>query len=159
MAALQVSTLKNNNSSSMRTQATFLAEAMADRIRANPDAWDANSDGNYDDSLYIGQDTNTLGTDPGCVGSVCTPSQLVTHDVLQWAYGADGLEDKSDGIESLPSGRGQILFVPQVGAHPQNAFRIRVMWDDERTGAVGTGCSDDHSAAGDLTCFDLEFRL
>jgi len=157
MVGLQVTTLKNNNNSSMRTQATFLAEGMADRMRANRGALDPDGNSNFSDSTYVGEDTNSV-SNPGCITTGCSSLALKNFDMFEWRYGTDLTNDKVDGVNSLPNGRGQISFVPNVAPNPpfENVFRIRIMWDDNRTGATGTGCGTDKEV--DLTCFDLEFR-
>ena len=48
-------------------------------------------------------------------------------------------------VQNLPSGRGTIT------SPVANELLIRVMWDDEGTGATGTNCGTD--PATDLTCF------
>lgn len=136
MAGLQVTTLRNNNSSSMRTQATFLAEDMADRMRSNMAGVTA---GNY-------------ATTPSCASTGCTittgcaPNTLAAYDICEWQNNLD-VQNINSG---LPLGTGQITSLLN------GIFQIRVMWDDARTGATGTNCSG--NTAVDLTCFDLEFR-
>jgi type IV pilus assembly protein PilV len=133
MAGLQVTGLRNNLSSSMRSEATFLAEDMADRMRANTAGVTA---GNYD-----ALDTGALPANPGCIATGCDAQDLAYHDINEWA----GL------VASLPGGRGQVSNAPG-----NSIFRIRVMWDDNRTGVNGTACSGDPTV--DLTCFDMEIR-
>jgi type IV pilus assembly protein PilV len=133
MAGLQVTGLRNSMSSGMRTEATFLAEDMADRMRSNMDGVTAGS--------YNALDTASLPTDPGCIASGCTISELAAHDINEWAT----------LVAALPGGRAQVTNAPG-----NNVFRIRVMWDDNRTGATGVGCSG--NPAVDLICFDMEFR-
>lgn len=131
LAGMQLLGVKNNNSAAMRTQSVFLAQDMADRMRANI----ANA------ANYV-----VTGT-PACAGlcniaTGCSGTQLAAYDVCQW----------SAAVATLPGGIGQITQVDVAN----NIYRIRIMWDDERTGATGTNCGND--PAVDLTCFDMEFR-
>ena len=48
LAGLMIMSVKTNHSAYLRTQATFLAESMADRMRADPMAiWASSYNGNY----------------------------------------------------------------------------------------------------------------
>jgi len=131
LAGMQMLGVKNNNSAAMRTQSVFLAQDISDRMRAN-----------------IGNAANYVITGaPACAGvcdisAGCSESQLVTYDLCQWRT----------EVATLPGGIGHITQVDAAN----NIYRIRVMWDDERTGATGTNCGND--PAVDLTCFDMEFR-
>jgi type IV pilus assembly protein PilV len=68
---------------------------------------------------------------------------LAQHDAYEWTTFL---------AQTLPSGTGLV-----AGSGAGSIFTITVMWDDERTGATGTGCSDDHTV--DLTCFTLSSTL
>ncbi|MCW8908717.1 MAG: type IV pilus modification protein PilV [Sedimenticola sp.] len=130
LAGMQLLGVKNNNSAAMRSQAVFLAQDISDRMRANI--------GNAGSYVITGT--------PSCVGlctitSGCSGSQLATYDVCQWRNSA----------ATLPSGIGHITY--DAG---NDVYRIRLMWDDERTGATGTNCGSDPTV--DLSCFDMEFR-
>lgn len=133
LAGLQANSLKNNNSAYQRTQASLLANEMLDRIRANRQGLDANAYDSID---------STSTSDPGCITSGCTPTQMAQYDADNWATRLANL---------LPAGRGRVS-----GAGADSVFTITVMWDDERTGATGTNCSGDSSV--DLTCFTLSSR-
>ncbi len=79
LAALQTTSLQFNTGSYHRTQATFLAYDIIDRMRANIDVV-ADSDGTaYDQPTS----TNvTMSTD--CDGADCTSAQLAIYDVRKW---------------------------------------------------------------------------
>lgn len=125
IAALQVTSMQQNNSALQHSQAVWIGYNMADRIRANMPQFDS----------YVGTDTsNEYAQD--CAANACTAAQMVVADQADWAT----------AVEALPGGRGRIT---QPVA---NQLRIDVMWDDEGTGAVGTGCS---GGAADLTCYTV----
>jgi type IV pilus assembly protein PilV len=75
LAGLMVVSVKTNNSAYLRTQASFLAQSMADRMRANT--------GRIDD--YNGDyDASTVGPDT-CQTVACNPDDLVTRDRAVWS--------------------------------------------------------------------------
>ena len=125
LAGLQLTGMQQNSSALHQSKAVWAGYTMADRIRAN----------NIRFANYSGIDTN----DPysqDCMSAPCTNDQLVTADAAEW----------TDSVRELPSGRGQV-------AGNANQLVITVMWDDEGTGATGTGCGGD--AEVDLTCYSV----
>ena len=135
LAGLQATGLKNNNSAYQRTQANILANEILDRMRANQ----AGIDGGFYDDPYAGG----TPTDPNCITSGCSVSQMAQYDVFEW-------DDRMNDL--LPAAQATI-----TGSGANSIFTITVMWDDERTGATGTSCSGDPDV--DLTCYVLNTRL
>ncbi|MCF6256885.1 MAG: type IV pilus modification protein PilV [Gammaproteobacteria bacterium] len=132
LAGLQASSLKHNNNAYQRTQATFLAYDILDRMRANPFGVEAGS--------YNAIDTGGGPlTDPGCIDTNCDPVTLATSDTFEWATRLAAV---------LPSGRGII-----AGTNANAPFTVTVMWDDMRTGATGTNCVP--ADPNDMTCFSV----
>ena len=129
---LQVSGLRANQMSLMRTQATAEAYNMADRLRANPVATLA---GNYN-GAPAESDTDCVGD-----GTSCTPAQMAAFDRNAWLA----------SVSQLPSGSGTVT------ANGGNSFSIIVRWDQDRTGATGTDCPPEDD--GDLRCFQLDITL
>lgn len=134
LAGLQLNSLKNNNSAYLRTQATLLAYDMLDRMRANQPGV---ANGDYDQLL------ETVPTDPGCIETGCSVSDIAETDAWEWTQIIG---------EVMPSGKGRV-----VGNGEGSIFTITVMWDDNHTGANGMGCSGDTKV--DLTCFTLSSTL
>lgn len=133
LAGLQGNSLKNNTSAYTRSQAQLLAYDMLDRMRANSQGV---SDGNYNDLFDL---FGVVPTDPNCISSGCSVMELAQNDAFEWS----GLLS-----QTLPSGAGRV-----IGNGAGSIFTITVMWDDARSGATGTSCSD--NTAVDLTCFTL----
>jgi len=132
LAGLQASSLKHNNNAYQRTQATFLAYDILDRMRANPMA--------IENGLYDNINTATAPTGPAaCISTSCTPQELVANDVYEWATSLTAV---------LPSGRGVI-----TGNGANAPFTVEIMWDDMRTGVTGTDC--DPADPDDMTCFSI----
>lgn len=75
LAGLMVVSVKTNNSAYLRTQATYLAQSLADHMRANTGVIDS-YEGAYSAS--------TAGADP-CLGVACDPTQLVARDKAIWS--------------------------------------------------------------------------
>ena len=124
IAALQVTSMKQNNSALHHSQAVWIGYNIADRIRANMTEF-ARYDGTNTSSSYS-QD---------CSGNACTAAQMVVADQADWAL----------AIQNLPGGLGTIT-------QSTNELLIKVMWDDEGTGASGTGCG---GGSNDLTCYTV----
>jgi type IV pilus assembly protein PilV len=112
MAGLQVVGLRNNNDAYLRSQATFLAYDLADRMRANKAALDL---GSYQEVLG-----NEIDPRIDCISASCTSSQMAQVDIYQWLT---SLRD------ALPSGQGT---VSRNGA----IHVIAITWDDNRDGSV-----------------------
>jgi type IV pilus assembly protein PilV len=77
LAMLQATGMKFNSDAYLRTQATYLAYDIIDRIRTNKDV--AISD------PYVASAPPT-GTIPNCDTSLCDTAQLVSYDLDRW-YG------------------------------------------------------------------------
>ncbi len=79
LAALQTTSLQFNTGSYLRTQATFLAYDIIDRMRANSIAI-TNSDGNgYDQPT-----SSNVTASTNCDSTSCTSDQLALYDVKRW---------------------------------------------------------------------------
>jgi type IV pilus assembly protein PilV len=79
LAALQTTSLQYNTGSYFRTQATFLAYDILDRMRANSGAV-ADSDGNGYDQPTSSAVTITVN----CDTTSCTSTDLAAYDVRKW---------------------------------------------------------------------------
>jgi type IV pilus assembly protein PilV len=125
IATLQITAMKQNVSSLNHSQAVWIAYNVSDRIRSNMNEFDN----------YHGIDTNGSYTQD-CTANPCTAGQMLTADAADW----------KTMVASLPAGRGTISITGDV-------LTVSVMWDDEGSGATGTGC--DPTDATDLTCYSL----
>lgn len=78
LAALIVVSTRSTHVAYLRTQVTFLANSMAERMSANPDGiWN----GNYNSAAYP-VSAATVGCD---VGSPCSASAVAVHDQQIWS--------------------------------------------------------------------------
>ncbi len=124
LAGLQMVSLANGQSSSLRSTATTLAYDMADRMRANITAVTA---GNYN---------GIAGTDNQCQAvhyadthttpADCTPVQLAQDDVYDWKRYVQG---------SLPGGSGTVCLdsTPDTPAcdNTGKSYAVKVSWNDK----------------------------
>ena len=108
LAGLQANALRNNNSAYLRSQATYLANEMMDRMRAN--RIEAIDNDNYD--IAIGDDESDHSS-----GDALTQADIDFWIPLLAA--------------TLPMGDGSIACNPA-----NNVCTITVQWDDTRTGAA-----------------------
>lgn len=113
IAGLQLTGLKNNYNSELRSQAKQLAYDIADRMRANSD--EANSGSNY--LIDIGEDASSL-TD--CETNACSEQNMADYDLNAW---------KSTLQIKLPLGDGKIAY---QNIADKRLFSITVQWDDSR---------------------------
>jgi len=127
IASLQLTAMNQNASSLNHSQAVWIAYNMSDRIRANISEF--NNYHNIDTNNSYSQD---------CVfpSSSCNTGQMVVADAADW----------STLIAALPGGRGTVV-------NNAGVITVTVMWDDDGTGATGTGCNP--ANASDLTCYRM----
>ena len=125
IAALQITSLKQNASAQWHSQAVWYSYEMTDRIVANKNAFD-----NYDQI-----DTNG-DYDMNCQANPCTPAQIVTSDAQDWKR----------MVDNLPGGRGVIA------SSGPNSLTISIMWDE---GLEQSNCVNGEPAASGMTCYTV----
>ncbi len=125
IASLQLTAMSQNTSALNHSQAVWIAYNMSDRIRANITEF-ANYDGIDTDNGYA-QD---------CVNNPCQPQDMVTADAADW----------TTMVQGLPGGRGMIN-------DNNGVLTVTVMWDDDGSGATGTGCNP--ANANDMACYRM----
>lgn len=97
LAGLLIVSVKTNHSAYLRTQASFLAQSMADRMRANmPRVWTQDYDTNYP----------TGDADPCTSGTTCTRANVAIRDRAVWS---------TQLTDQLPNAIAQIVCVPTAG--------------------------------------------
>lgn len=139
MAGLQTTGIQQSHNSYLKTQASMLAYDMADRMRSNLAGVAAGHYNNIDNGKF-----DLISSEPDCSDpSACSAEETADIDIYQWTS-AD-----TDGslANALPSGHGMV-------SNDGGIFTITVLWDENRTGATGKGCSGSNT---DLKCFQLEF--
>jgi type IV pilus assembly protein PilV len=125
MAGLLVVSVKTNHSAYLRTQASFLAQSMADRMRANvPRVWTGDYDGTY---------SGTTGdTDPCPTGTACTRAQIATRDKAQWEVQlGDQLPNAQATIACTPDATVSVSPSEQAGGAPYTGLcTIQMQWSE-----------------------------
>lgn len=147
MAGLMVLSVKTNHSAYLRTQASFLAQSLADRMRANMGLINSYN-GAYSES--------TAGSDPCAGGAACTPAQLVTRDRAVWSRQlADSLPNATANVNC----NGNVLGgVAHAGAAPyQGLCTLTIQWD-EATLRRGVLSASPATAAADPQTFAWVFQ-
>jgi type IV pilus assembly protein PilV len=110
--AMQSKSMQYNQSAHVYSQAVYLANDIAERIRLNPTA-----------SYIVGVDDEvTASTD--CGNNACPSDALAQWDVQEWKAAVD---------KALPSGKAGIAAVAGVAA-----VKIEVSFDDSRSEGSGT---------------------
>ncbi|KAB7623155.1 type IV pilus modification protein PilV [Alkalilimnicola sp. S0819] len=127
LAGLQAASLKNNHSAYLRSQATILANDMADRMRANRAGF---LSGAYDQPAAA--QTATCLTTAGC-----SAANMAAHDAWEWQQAV---------AAQLPGGnaivcRDSTLENTATPAAPAcdgagDFYAIKIWWNDERDGST-----------------------
>lgn len=105
VAGLQLRGIQANQGAYFRSQATFIAYDMIDRMRTNPNAMSVGS--------YNNVSSSSLPTNPTCITTAngCAGAALANHDINEWAA----------LISRLPSGTGTVTMA-------NNVHTITVNW-------------------------------
>ncbi len=113
MAGLLIVSVKTNHSAYLRTQASFLAQSMADRMRTNmPRVWT----GDYDTGYPSGD------SDPCTGGGTCSRANIAIRDKAIWS---------TQLTDQLPNAAAVIGCVPTAG--------VNVTAEDAQNGAPYAG--------------------
>ncbi len=147
MAALMLLSVKTNQSAYLRTQASFLAQSMADRVRANMGL--VNS---YNGTYSVA----TAAADPCASGAACPPATMVTRDRAVWSRQlADSLPNPTAVIDCNGNVMGGVVH---AGAAPYNGLcTLTISWD-EATLQRGQRGAAPVAATADLQTFAWVFQ-
>lgn len=115
LAGLQATSIRNNQSAYMRSQATILTYDAIDRMRVNRTAAMSAAD-----PYALALATNPSSLAVNCNTSTCTTVQLTAFDLYEWTQTL---------ANELPSGDGSITRLTVGG---RAIFRVIVQWDDTR---------------------------
>lgn len=141
LAGLLIFAIQSNHVAYLRTQATFLAHNMADRMGANPaGVW-----GTGGVSAYTIAAIDAAGTPiPSCSGG-CTPADLATRDIAAWSQQLHTfLPGAAAAITCATTG---ITYVPpaaQAGLRPPygGTCDMTISWNEARS---ATGVQQTHT--------------
>jgi len=119
LAGLLASSIRNNQSAYQRTQATWLAYDIVDRMRVNRAAALASSN-NYN---------TALGSPATCVANPTLSGAMAAQDLTGW---------KNQLACALPAGDGSVAVNSAT-----RLVTVNVQWNDSRGIGVGTGNAGD----------------
>jgi type IV pilus assembly protein PilV len=135
VAGLLVMSVRSNHAAYLRTQVTFLAQSMADRMQANPiGVWSGDYNGRY-----------PIRSAQACDGG-CRPKQRALHDQGVWSSqlqtflpaGAQAtIACSQTGLPYMPSSD-QIALQPPYGG----SCKMTMSWTELGAGFAATGDSD-----------------
>lgn len=132
LASLQVNGLRFNHSAYLRTQATLLAEEIADRMRANRPGFPSYSGTNLAVTAVAACDT----------AAGCTSAQMAQNDLAQWQQSLAGLLPSGQGLVCLdtvttPPTAAELASTPAAPSCDGGAtYAVKIWWDDNRDGVV-----------------------
>lgn len=128
LAALQAQSLRSNQSSYHRTQATILAYDMIDRTRANRVGFDA---GAY--HLPTATESTSCLTTTGC-----SPANMAEHDMYEWNRLINDHLPGGQGVvcrDSSPDD-GTDAGTPNCNVSANANHVVKLWWDDNGDGAI-----------------------
>jgi type IV pilus assembly protein PilV len=136
MAGLHVFGLRANLGAQSRTQVTFLAQEIMDRMRAN---WSVNALGRYDQIAPVQVPACSLAG-----GNGCTPDQMAQNDMFEWTQALQRLPGPADAqvLPGVRRGRGIVCLdtipieLQSTPANPScdggNTYAVKIWWDGNR---------------------------
>lgn len=150
LAGLLIISTRSNQSAFVRTQVTFLAGSMADRMRANPyGLWK---------DFYSASYPYTTGTMPKCdAANPCSPEDIALRDKLLWTAQLKaflpGLGPSS--IACTKAADMSYNATSSIGLRPPfgGTCTMTITWAER-----GFGTSDDNTADGSLQSFTWVFE-
>lgn len=123
LAGLQMTGIKANHSSLLRTKATYAAYEMADRMRANRVGITANAYNN----------ASGIPSDPGCISTNCSTSQLATTDIREWNLQNAAMMPNGSGVVCLDSTPDDGTSVAPACDGIGTIYAIKIWWSDDKT--------------------------
>lgn len=147
-AHLMATGMKFTNSSFARTQATYIAENLAESMRANPDAIVNFSYNNFDSNNIA---SCTAKPNPYCaadgstIPAACTSAQLATFDLYQATCGTGGTAAGNALKQQLPNGR-MLVNCDDAPCTATSTYTITVSWDETELGNNDTDVTNTKTA-------------
>ncbi len=138
LGALQATGINNTNNAYFRSQATLIANALVERMRANPKG--------FDDGAYSAIDSNAINCNAppnpycaqrsGAAAADCNTGQLAAFDIWTAVCGMDdGAGNRDGGLKALlPAARLTVNCPAPCGKGAAHALKIA--WGESRKGAA-----------------------
>ncbi len=145
-AHLMATGIQQTNGSFARTQATYLAENLAERMRANPEAIINMDYAAFDSNTFVFAPNATpvcnskpaaYCADDGGVPATCTATQLAIFDKFQTTCGNGGSANGNNGVKDLLPGGRLLITCNDAPCTPTSTYTLQVNWNEtERAGAA-----------------------
>ncbi len=139
LAGLLIFAIQSNHVAYLRTQATFLAHHLADRMGANPaGVWS----GNYN----IGA-IKAAGTAVSSCATGCGPADLATHDIEAWSQQLHTFLPAAKADIACAKASGFVPNAAQIDLRPPygGTCRMTITWNEARAvNAAGNHTPNDH---------------
>ena len=130
LAGLLIFAIQSNHVAYLRTQATFLAHNMADRMGANPvGLWN----GNYNINTILAPGAAV----PSCATG-CTPAALATHDIAAWSQQLNTFLPNAKG--SINCSTANLTYLPtpaQIANRPPYGGTCQMVLTWNEAGSAG----------------------
>ncbi|EAR61474.1 type IV pilus modification protein PilV [Neptuniibacter caesariensis] len=133
LAALQMTSLQQNQSAYFRSQATLFAYDIADRMRANQTQADAGA-------YYV----VSGATESNCINysgsaSGCTAAQMASHDIAEWQAAIAAELPEGGGRVCRSDLTGDAVEAPDCEAdNSNNPTVVYVWWNDDKSASGAT---------------------
>ena len=141
LAGLLIFAISSNHVAYLRTQATFLAHNMANRMGANPAGlWNGNYNGSY-----------PVSASTASCAAGCNPQQLAAYDMAQWSTQLTTfLPNASGNITCSTSGINYTPNSAQVDMRPPygGTCRMTLSWNESGGAGGAQQASIDTSKQG-----------
>ena len=146
MAGIQIQGLRGTTSSTVRSQATILANDIAERIRMNQDGMHLDGsplNGDYtnvnistDDQGNVSPPCNAATAPTFCSASPgnqvvasCNASEMAAFDIYEFACGLD----HASGVQNLLPGGSATISCNTVNCPPGSELTINISWSETNT--------------------------
>ena len=127
-SGLQLRGLNANRNAFFRTEATYLASDIADRIQVNKTT-------TYSDVAL----TTTPAVVTDCTANNCSPTQMAAYDTAQWLCSINSINATNDSTYTACSNLNIVGILPSGKASMVkngNEYAITVQWSDNSTDTI-----------------------
>jgi len=127
-SGLQLRGLDANRNAFFRTEATYLASDIADRIQVNKTT-------TYSDVAL----TTTPAVVTDCTANNCSPTQMAAYDTAQWLCSINSINATNDSTYTACSNLNIVGILPSGKASMVkngNEYAITVQWSDNSTDTI-----------------------
>lgn len=130
LAGMLVMATRSNQAAYLRTQVTFLAHNMADRMSANPiGVWN----GDYDEGHYKSITSSSTVCDSS---SPCDPATLATYDQQAWSAQLRTFLPEADASITCIKNASYAPSADQISMRPPYGGNcaMTITWNEQKTG-------------------------